>query len=45
MKHTQQRQPSQPAPAQEGGSWQFVAILIVIVVGVLGLVLKTFGIF
>lgn len=37
----------QPPAAQEepGGSWQFIAVLVVIGIGVVGLVVKAFGIF
>ena len=37
--------PTQNSQEETGGSWQFIAVLIVIGIGLLGLILKSFGIF
>lgn len=43
-----ERPNTQPTPAateETGGSWQFIAVLIVIGIGVIGLIVKSLGIF
>lgn len=39
--------PQHPPSAQEetGGSWQFIAVLVVIGIGVIGLIFKSLGFF
>ena len=31
------------ASEEQGGSWQFIAVLVVIAIGVIGLILKSLG--
>lgn len=34
-----------PTPEETGGSWQFIAVLVVIGIGVIGLIVKSLGLF
>lgn len=36
---------SPATPDETGGSWQFIAVLIVIGIGVIGLIVKSMGLF
>lgn len=47
-RHSKDHGTTQPTSADQGeagGSWQFIAVLIVIGIGVVGLILKSTGIF
>ncbi len=45
MKQSTQRMQAEQAPPPEQTSWQFMVVLAVIVGAVLGLILKTAGVF